>query len=721
MQQIVRLCHLFNFSQRFAYCSSLAVYVYSFDDFELKQILSGHEKTIHALAWSPHEPNIIATCSSDTKISIWDLNTESEIYLCQLSDGTPQSLAWSPFEKSVLAFHDERGIVHLTNYDSRAEERAITVKTTGNATHIRWSPSTPGLMAVATEDGTVNIVNTTRPRNAPLKLSPPAFQQEAGKETPGVVDLQWDPLSTNFLLVAYKRGHLVLFDVTQEKEPVLMLFNREAGSSPGMHRGCHTHPPRGIASVAFIPGEPGGFVTAAERTGPSRSGTSPRRDSFAHGCKSDIRPLCFFRFLVCFLPFYTHPRDSCLVFYLSAFAPAPPPPETSASSLSQSGTAAAPSNTHDLRCIFNLVDGTVGVFDLRRRQTLFQTTPGHTETVFDCQFKPSNADVLATSSFDGTIRVWNVETMECIQLLSGHKGIVYSVSWCPGESTLIAASSSVGELWIWDTAKRQVVAEYDLHGQRRIFRCVFNPDPTRQLIASCGEDGSCCVVNYGTGALVARYRHPRPTYGCDWSRLHPDLLATGCGDGVVRVFNMATKEVAPVALEGHTARVFNVAWSPLLPDTLISGSDDKTIRVWNVATNHQMCTRTAKVGPEKWDHHEKTTLAPSAHDLHEGFLSYPSREMTSLRGRAPQTVRLWQLEVSEAVRLRAFLGLPWASILGNAIQEEQRPVDASRALDPTTASAVAIRSRFAERQRLCGSGATELAARLQSVPARCRW
>lgn len=35
-------------------------------------------------------------------------------------------------------------------------------------------------------------------------------------------------------------------------------------------------------------------------------------------------------------------------------------------------------------------------------------------------------------SFDGTIRLWNLEALECIQMLSGHKGIIYSVSWAPG-------------------------------------------------------------------------------------------------------------------------------------------------------------------------------------------------------------------------------------------------------------------------------------------------
>lgn len=36
----------------------------------------------------------------------------------------------------------------------------------------------------------------------------------------------------------------------------------------------------------------------------------------------------------------------------------------------------------------------------------------------------------------------------------------------------------------------QVIREMDFHSQKRIFRCVWNPDESKNLLASCGEDGS---------------------------------------------------------------------------------------------------------------------------------------------------------------------------------------------------------------------------------------
>ena len=53
----------------------------------------------------------------------------------------------------------------------------------------------------------------------------------------------------------------------------------------------------------------------------------------------------------------------------------------------------------------------IAVFDDYSRN-LFVVIQGHTETIFDCQFDPDDADILATGSFDGTIKVWDITTLQ---------------------------------------------------------------------------------------------------------------------------------------------------------------------------------------------------------------------------------------------------------------------------------------------------------------------
>lgn len=71
----------------------------------------------------------------------------------------------------------------------------------------------------------------------------------------------------------------------------------------------------------------------------------------------------------------------------------------------------------------------VMVYDVAAREQLWCTQPGHTETIFDCCFAPgASSHLLATCSFDGTVRVWDVTTNSCVKTLQtkapGHEEIV---------------------------------------------------------------------------------------------------------------------------------------------------------------------------------------------------------------------------------------------------------------------------------------------------------
>ena len=55
-------------------------------------------------------------------------------------------------------------------------------------------------------------------------------------------------------------------------------------------------------------------------------------------------------------------------------------------------------------------DGSVGVYDLRKRSWDFLTEEAHTETIFDCVFKPDNRDHLATVRSPATTTLYSPKT-----------------------------------------------------------------------------------------------------------------------------------------------------------------------------------------------------------------------------------------------------------------------------------------------------------------------
>ena len=63
---------------------------------------------------------------------------------------------------------------------------------------------------------------------------------------------------------------------------------------------------------------------------------------------------------------------------------------------------------------------------------LWYGSQGHVETIFDCKFKPDDPNLLATASFDGTIKIWDTDTLTAVYTSPGNEGVVYSLSWAPG-------------------------------------------------------------------------------------------------------------------------------------------------------------------------------------------------------------------------------------------------------------------------------------------------
>lgn len=78
-----------------------------------------------------------------------------------------------------------------------------------------------------------------------------------------------------------------------------------------------------------------------------------------------------------------------------------------------------------------------------------RTLHGHTNYVFCCTFHPQG-HLLASGSFDETMRVWDVRSGRCLREVPAHSDPVTAVDFNP-DGTLLLSSSLDGLLRIWDT------------------------------------------------------------------------------------------------------------------------------------------------------------------------------------------------------------------------------------------------------------------------------
>lgn len=139
--------------------------------------------------------------------------------------------------------------------------------------------------------------------------------------------------------------------------------------------------------------------------------------------------------------------------------------------------------------------------------------------------------ILASGSYDSTIKIWDIETATLLRTLTGH---TLGIRCLQFDNTKLASGSLDGTVKIWDL------------------------ETGNQL----------CSLSGHTGGVIG---------------LHFDgtLVASGSVDTTVRVWNFADKSA--IVLRGHTDWVNSVRIDSA-SNTLFSASDDCTIRLWDLAT-----------------------------------------------------------------------------------------------------------------------------------------
>lgn len=197
--------------------------------------------------------------------------------------------------------------------------------------------------------------------------------------------------------------------------------------------------------------------------------------------------------------------------------------------------------------------------------------------------------------------MWKLADMSLMQYLQAGDGIIYSVCWSPNGS-MLAGSTIQGTVIIWDLISSREVARFKNH-TKASFSVAWNTISDRMLV-STSSDGSAVVFEvlselldeagngHTTGsetkkqptkpAVLIRFAHPAPVFGCAWSPNRAKVFCTGCQDSIVRVFDYGIGTSPKYTLLGHSARVFNCVWSPLVENLLATGSDDLNIHIWDL-------------------------------------------------------------------------------------------------------------------------------------------
>jgi len=132
---------------------------------------------------------------------------------------------------------------------------------------------------------------------------------------------------------------------------------------------------------------------------------------------------------------------------------------------------------------------------------------------------------LVSGSGDKTLRVWDMDSGRCKQVIKGHTGEVFCVKFI--RNTIVSGAADK-TLRLWDL-----------------------------------ESSECLKI----------MAHPEAVYACEMTET---FIWSGCGDPHIRMWDVKSGECLRV-IKAHTDGIYSIQ---LQGDKLVTGSIDKTAAIW---------------------------------------------------------------------------------------------------------------------------------------------
>jgi periodic tryptophan protein 1 len=168
----------------------------------------------------------------------------------------------------------------------------------------------------------------------------------------------------------------------------------------------------------------------------------------------------------------------------------------------------------------------------------------HVDAVLAIAANRHHRNLLASSSADKTVKLWDLHTTKCAKSYSHHTDKVCSIAWHPKESTVLLSGS------------------YD-----------------RTVVAADMRAPDAKAPRWGVESDVESVR---------WDPHDPNLFYISTENGIIHYHDVRNAPLNPAAskpvwtLHAHDESVSSFDINPIIPGFMATGSTDRTVKLWNI-------------------------------------------------------------------------------------------------------------------------------------------